>query len=101
MTRRLDEHAFLFMIGLPSCVSQPASDEEIDTESPVSRFVARLLSFLLQGFEARNKNVRFRSVNVVAEMIAHLGELEYVLPSGSSTHHSDQFIATAKMCTTS
>ncbi|KAI0696172.1 nuclear condensing complex subunit [Cytidiella melzeri] len=54
----------------------PSSTDEEDSETPVSRFVAQLLKFLLQGFEAKDKSVRFRSVGTVAELIAHLGELD-------------------------
>jgi len=53
-----------------------AEDGEEDEESPTSRFVARLLSWLLQGFVAKNKNVRYRCIQTVSEMISHLGEIE-------------------------
>ena len=32
----------------------------------------------MKGLEAKDKNVRFRSVSTVAELVSHLGELEYV-----------------------
>ena len=37
-----------------------------------------MLRYLLKGFEAKSKIVRYRCVNFVSEIIAHLGELEYV-----------------------
>lgn len=47
-----------------------------DDETPNSRFVSRLLSYLLQGFLAKDKVVRYRSVSIVAELVSNLGELE-------------------------
>jgi condensin complex subunit 3 len=38
-----------------------------------------LLNWLFQGFSAKNKTTRYRSVIIVSELIAHLGELEQVL----------------------
>lgn len=52
------------------------STEEDDTLA--SRFTIRLLQWLFQGFLAKNTSVRFRSVQIVCELISHLGELEYV-----------------------
>ncbi|KDR80169.1 hypothetical protein GALMADRAFT_62541 [Galerina marginata CBS 339.88] len=51
-------------------------DDEDDEETPTSRFVSRLLSWLLQGFVAKNKVVRYRCIHVISEMISHLGEIE-------------------------
>ncbi|KAF8155928.1 nuclear condensing complex subunit [Crassisporium funariophilum] len=45
-------------------------------ENPTTRFVSRLLSYLLRGFVAKNKNVRYRCIHIVSEMISHLGEVE-------------------------
>ena len=53
-------------------------DEEEDTAQ--SRFVLRLLRFLLKGCLAKDRVVRFRVVQCLSEMIAHLGEIEYVRP---------------------
>lgn len=58
--------------------------EEEEEETSTSRFVARLLGWLLQGFIAKNKNVRYRCIHVVSEMISHLGEIEYVVCYPSS-----------------
>jgi condensin complex subunit 3 len=54
-------------------------DDEDDTME--TRFVGRLLDVLFKGFVAKDKSVRYRSVFVVAEMVSHLGELEYAHPS--------------------
>ncbi|KAI0092243.1 nuclear condensing complex subunit [Irpex rosettiformis] len=61
-------------LSLPTSSSSSRDNEESDT--PVSRFVADLLKFLLKGFQAKDKNVRFRSVSTVAELVSHLGELD-------------------------
>jgi len=50
-----------------------------DDDTIASRFLSRLLKWLFQGFCAKNKNTRYRSVSIVSEMIAHLGELEQVI----------------------
>jgi condensin complex subunit 3 len=64
-----------------ACSISIAAEEEHDEDedTPASRFVARLLKFLLRGFVAKDKSVRFRSVYLVAEMVSHLGEIEYVV----------------------
>ena len=56
-----------------SC-SAHLNDEDDDTLA--SRFLSRLLKWLFQGFNAKNKTTRYRSVSIVSELIAHLGELE-------------------------
>jgi condensin complex subunit 3 len=48
-----------------------------DEENSTTRFVARLLTWLLKGFVAKNKVVRYRCMQIVGEMISHLGEIEY------------------------
>ncbi|KAF7426008.1 hypothetical protein PC9H_008370 [Pleurotus ostreatus] len=52
----------------------PDADENDDTLT--SRFLSRLLTWLFDGFLAKNKVVRYRSVQLVSEMISHLGELD-------------------------
>jgi hypothetical protein len=42
--------------------------------------VNRLLKYLLRGFVAKDKAVRFRCVGLVAEMVSYLGEIECVPP---------------------
>ncbi|WVO20456.1 uncharacterized protein IAS62_001753 [Cryptococcus decagattii] len=49
-------------------------EEEIDT--PVSRFVIKLLRHLLGGIEAKDKNVRFRVTLMIVSMINGLGEMD-------------------------
>lgn len=59
--------------------NQPHEDDDEDT--PASRFTNRILRFLLKGFVAKDKTVRYRVVHLVAEMVASLGEIEYVFLS--------------------
>ncbi|KAI9449685.1 nuclear condensing complex subunit [Lactarius psammicola] len=47
-----------------------------DDETTATRFTYRLLKHFLKGFEAKDKNVRYRVVCFVAEVISHLGELD-------------------------
>jgi condensin complex subunit 3 len=49
-----------------------------DDDNLASRFVSRLLKWLLQGFLTKNKIVRYRVVFIVSELISHLGEIEQV-----------------------
>ena len=51
-------------------------DEDEDEDTPASRFTARLLKFLLKGFLAKEKSVRYRVLCTVAEMVSHLGAIE-------------------------
>jgi condensin complex subunit 3 len=62
-------------LAIEAKAKNPDEDEE---ETSTTRFVARLLNWLLQGFVAKNKNVRYRCIHIVSEMISHLGEIEYV-----------------------
>jgi condensin complex subunit 3 len=55
--------------------------------TPASRFVARLLEWLIHGFSSKNKTVRFRAVSIISDMVSNLGEIEYVKPI--STFHCD------------
>ncbi|KAI5122625.1 hypothetical protein M0805_008714 [Coniferiporia weirii] len=48
-------------------------DEE---DSMSSRFIARLLKYFLKGFQAKNKDVRFRCTSFVSEIITSLGEID-------------------------
>jgi condensin complex subunit 3 len=56
---------------------EEAADD--DEESTATRFTHRLLKHFLKGFQAKDKNVRYRVVCLVAEVISQLGELEYAL----------------------
>lgn len=58
-------------------VSEKDNDDD-DEENSATRFTARLLNWLIQGFQAKDKIVRFRCVQLIGELIAHLGEIEYV-----------------------
>ncbi|KAG5641543.1 hypothetical protein DXG03_004802 [Asterophora parasitica] len=52
------------------------ADEDDEEESTASRFTARLLNFLLKGLLAKEKSVRYRVLQTVAEMVSHLGEID-------------------------
>jgi condensin complex subunit 3 len=52
-------------------------EDEDDESTTASRFTARLLRFLLKGFLAKDKSIRYRVLQTVAEMVSHLGEIEY------------------------
>jgi condensin complex subunit 3 len=53
-----------------------ADEEDDDEDTTASRFTARLLKFLLKGFLARDRFVRYRVLYTVAEMVSHLGAIE-------------------------
>ncbi|KAF8069093.1 nuclear condensing complex subunit [Lyophyllum atratum] len=57
-----------------SSISARLNEDAEDTIA--SRFVTRLLKWLLQGFVAKNKTPRYRTVCIVSEMISHLGEID-------------------------
>lgn len=50
-------------------------DAEED-ETTASRFVSRHIRWLVKGFLAKDKTVRYRAVNLIAEMIGVLGYIE-------------------------
>lgn len=50
--------------------------QDDDDDTVASRFTARLLRFLLKGISAKDKNVRYRVLQTLVEMISHLGEIE-------------------------
>ncbi|KAJ7454809.1 nuclear condensing complex subunit [Mycena latifolia] len=54
---------------------EEGNDNE-DDDTTASRFTAKLLKFLLKGFQAKDKAVRYRVIFIVAEMVAHLGEVD-------------------------
>ncbi|KAI3616327.1 condensin subunit cnd3 [Moniliophthora roreri] len=47
-----------------------------DEDTYAFRFVSRVLKHLFQGFKAKNKVVRQRSVQVVSEMMTNIGEID-------------------------
>ena len=51
-----------------------AENEEDETTS--SRFVIRLIKYLLKGFEAKDKNVRFRVLQLMSEIIRSISAPE-------------------------
>ncbi|EEB95490.1 hypothetical protein MPER_05534, partial [Moniliophthora perniciosa FA553] len=57
-----------------------ADDEEeedvLDIDSATSRFTERLVEFLLKGFGAKDKSARYRVVQICAEIVISLGELD-------------------------
>ncbi|KIJ25339.1 hypothetical protein M422DRAFT_38823 [Sphaerobolus stellatus SS14] len=56
--------------------SQDKTDEDQDDDDMASRFVARLMKHLIKGFLAKDKNVRYRILQMVSELIFHLGEID-------------------------
>jgi condensin complex subunit 3 len=47
-----------------------------EDDSTASRFIEFILKALLKGFTSKDKIVRYRSVQFVAEIVTSLGELE-------------------------
>ena len=74
-------------------------DVEVDDDdTTASRFTTRLLRFLLKGCVAKDKAVRYRVLQLIAEMVSYLGEIECVRSLDTITpifvHH--QFFAAKK-----
>ncbi|KAJ7242768.1 nuclear condensing complex subunit [Mycena haematopus] len=71
-----------FIAGYTKFLNERAADEREDdsdseaTDTTASRFTARLLLFLLKGFRAKDKFVRYRVISIAGEMIIVLGELD-------------------------
>ncbi|KAH9837531.1 nuclear condensing complex subunit [Rhodofomes roseus] len=69
-----------FVAGYIKFINEKAAEETKDNgdddETTASRFGSRIMRFLLSGCVAKDKNVRFRVLQCVAEMIAHLGEID-------------------------
>ncbi|CAA7257465.1 unnamed protein product [Cyclocybe aegerita] len=72
----MNEKAIEAKAKTASSSSISAGNGDEDEETPTSRFVAKLLNWLIQGFGAKNKIVRYRCIQVVSEMISHLGEID-------------------------
>jgi condensin complex subunit 3 len=66
---------------------EDSKEEEEEDNPTAARFTAHLLHWLFDGFLAKDKNIRFRVLQTVAEMIAHLGAIEYVDLSYVSEHN--------------
>jgi len=74
--------AGLLYLIYPSAAERETKQEEVpedEDETTATRFTHRLLKHFLKGFQAKDKNVRYRVVCFVAEVISQLGELEYAL----------------------
>ena len=57
-------------------VRREGRDEDEDTIA--DRFMARVFRHLLQAFVAKDKTIRYRAVQIVGEMLPHVGLMEYV-----------------------
>ncbi|KAJ7678541.1 nuclear condensing complex subunit [Mycena rosella] len=55
---------------------EDGGNDNEDDDTTASRFTAKILKFLLKGFQAKDKFVRFRVVSLAAEMVVHLGEVD-------------------------
>ncbi|KAL5523223.1 YCG1_2 [Sanghuangporus sanghuang] len=64
-----------FVSSYVKFLNEKVSDSDSD-ETPSSRFVARLLKYFLKGFQAKSKDVRFRCLHFVSEIVSNLGELD-------------------------
>ncbi len=52
-------------------------DDNVKAEDTLaSRFYVRFCEFLLDGFRAKDRNVRFRVVQTCSAVVSHLGEIE-------------------------
>lgn len=60
---------------LKSCYSAAKEGEE-EEDGPAARFSSSLLKHLLKGFISKNKTVRYRCAQLVAQMINGLGEMD-------------------------
>ncbi|GAA96442.1 uncharacterized protein L969DRAFT_62163 [Mixia osmundae IAM 14324] len=67
---------FLALATLREQDSKPQEDEDEDQDGPASRLVNGLVKYLLRGFEAKNKTVRWRSVQIVALVLRALPDLD-------------------------
>ncbi|KIK06440.1 hypothetical protein K443DRAFT_674418 [Laccaria amethystina LaAM-08-1] len=72
----INEKVALGKSNAASSSSAQAPDSADEEDNFTTRFVARLLQWLLQGFVAKNKNIRYRCIHFVAEMISHIGEVD-------------------------
>lgn len=52
------------------------SDEEEEEDSPTGRFVDYLLRHLLRGIQAKDKQVRYRVVQLLAYLVNNIGEID-------------------------
>ena len=71
----MDADIFAFAATQLNAMKQ-GNVEMVAEDAPAVRFTLRLLKWLLQGFNAKDKIVRIRVVSLVTEIIGHLDELE-------------------------
>ena len=70
----------LLVEGLSTPVSEPDSEEneDEDEDTPTSRFIGRFIRCMLKGFEAKDKTVRYRVLQIIAETLSAMEAVEYV-----------------------
>ncbi|THV04781.1 hypothetical protein K435DRAFT_774313 [Dendrothele bispora CBS 962.96] len=51
-------------------------DDDMNLDTTATRLTENLVEFLLKGFNAKDKTVRYRIVQIVSEVILNLGELD-------------------------
>ncbi len=62
-----------------SLVSKEANEGEVlEEDTAANRFIERLVKYLLKGFEGKDKNVRFRVLQLVAELVPSMANIECV-----------------------
>lgn len=54
------------------------SENEDEEDTPVTRFLARFFRYLIKGFDAKDKTIRYRVVQIVAETVSSLTYIEFV-----------------------
>ncbi|KAH9991933.1 nuclear condensing complex subunit [Russula vinacea] len=67
---------YIKFLNAKKAVKHEGAVDDDDDETTATRFTRRLLKHFLKGFEAKDKNVRYRVVCFVAEVISQLGELD-------------------------
>ncbi|KAG8963687.1 hypothetical protein FRC00_005396 [Tulasnella sp. 408] len=68
--------AFVRYTSEKAAEEKEKNGETDEDETTASRFAALLVKHLLRGFQAKDKNVRLRVLQCVAEMISSVGEME-------------------------
>ncbi|EMD32178.1 hypothetical protein CERSUDRAFT_143953 [Gelatoporia subvermispora B] len=61
--------------ALEKATSKTEAQDDED-ETPASRFALRLLSWTLQGFEAKDKTVRYRCITIIEELLSHFTQVD-------------------------
>lgn len=68
----------LLIAHMLSFVSNLEGIHANEGDSSCMRFIARVLQWLLGGFTAKDKTVRYRCISIVAELVARLNIFEFV-----------------------